>query len=119
MNKPEALFLTEELEAPLGTIIGAELYRRAAAELRRLHAENERLVGEVARRNSSALQGQEAVAALIHVHEHYEGLEAQRDALLEALKEIVAAADGSGWDQLDASFSKAHAAIAAVEGEKE
>ena len=39
MEKPEALFLADELEAPLGTVIGAELYRRAAKELRRLHAE--------------------------------------------------------------------------------
>ena len=46
-------------------------------------------------------------------------LQAQRDALLEALREIVDAADGTGWDQLDASFSKARAAIEAVEGEKE
>lgn len=43
MDKPEALFLADELEAPLGTVIGAELYRRAAEELRRLHAENERI----------------------------------------------------------------------------
>lgn len=31
--------------------------------------------------------------------------------LLESLQEIVAAADGSGWAHLDASFSKARAAI--------
>ena len=42
-------------------------------------------------------------------------LHAQRDALLDALKEIVDAADGTGWDQLDASFSKARAAIAKAE----
>jgi len=41
MDKPEALFLADELEAPLGTVIGAELYRRAAAELRRLHHNNQ------------------------------------------------------------------------------
>ena len=32
--------------------------------------------------------------------------------LLEALKEIIAAADGDGWNQLDASFATARAAIA-------
>lgn len=32
--------------------------------------------------------------------------------LLAALQEIVAAADGEGWDQIDADFSKARAAIA-------
>ena len=42
MEKPGALFLADELEAPLGTVIGAELYRRAAKELRRLHADAER-----------------------------------------------------------------------------
>lgn len=34
--------------------------------------------------------------------------------LLEALKEIVAAADGKGWAQLDPSLSRARAAIAAA-----
>ena len=38
--------------------------------------------------------------------------------LLEALKEIIAAADGDGWNQLDASFATARAAIAKAEGEK-
>jgi hypothetical protein len=31
--------------------------------------------------------------------------------LLEALQEIIIAADGEGWSQLDASFTKARAAI--------
>ena len=44
MEKPEALFLADELEAPLGTVIGAELYRRAAKELRRLHAQRDALL---------------------------------------------------------------------------
>ena len=60
--------------------------QEAAAELRRLHAENERLAAEVANRNRRALDGDEAVSALANVHAYYEGLEAQRDALLEALK---------------------------------
>lgn len=38
--------------------------------------------------------------------------------LLEALQEIVAAADGTGWNQLDPSFSKARAALARAKGEK-
>jgi seryl-tRNA synthetase len=93
MNKPEALRLADELRAaPERSRTSFE----AAAELRRLYEENERLVGEVARRNSSALQGQEAVAALVHVHEHYEGLEAQRDALLEALKNVTVHLPPSG-----------------------
>lgn len=44
-NKPEALFLADELEAPLGTVISSEVDRRAAIELCRLHAEVERLSG--------------------------------------------------------------------------
>jgi hypothetical protein len=38
--------------------------------------------------------------------------------LLEALQEIVSAADGEGWSQLDAAFSKARAAIAKATGQK-
>ena len=54
------------------------------------------------------------------MQQHREHAEMQRkaaayDTLLEALKEIVDAADGTGWDQLDASLSKARAAIKTVE----
>jgi hypothetical protein len=42
-EQPEALFLADELEAPLGTVIHGQVDKRAAAELRRLHADNERL----------------------------------------------------------------------------
>ncbi len=42
-EQPEALFLADELESPLGTVISGEVDKRAAAELRRLQAENERL----------------------------------------------------------------------------
>jgi len=122
MDKPEALFLADELEAPLGTVIGAELDRRAAAELRRLHAENERLSATVKAREDEILTHSEAfyeaTRLLSEEREKNERLHAQRDALLEALKEIVGAADGKGWEQLDPSFKKARAAIKAVEGEK-
>ena len=36
--------------------------------------------------------------------------------LLEAVTEIVAAADGDGWKQLDATFAAARAAIAKATG---
>jgi hypothetical protein len=82
-TQPEALRLADELRAaPERSRTSFE----AAAELRRLHAENERLAAEVANRNRRALDGDEAVSALANVHAYYEGLEAQRDALLEALK---------------------------------
>ena len=38
--------------------------------------------------------------------------------LLEALEEIVSAADGNGWSQLDANLRKARTAIAKALGEK-
>jgi hypothetical protein len=43
-EQPEALFLADELEAPLGTVISGEVDKRAAAELRRLHAVNAELL---------------------------------------------------------------------------
>lgn len=36
--------------------------------------------------------------------------------MLEALEEIVSAADGDGWSQLDADLRKARAAIAKAKG---
>ena len=36
--------------------------------------------------------------------------------LLEALQEIITAADGEGWNQLDAGFTKARAAVAKALG---
>lgn len=36
--------------------------------------------------------------------------------LLEALEEIVSAADGDGWSQLDADLRRARAAIAKAKG---
>ncbi len=45
MVKDEALFLADELEAPVGTVISSEVDRRAAAELRRLHSVNAELLG--------------------------------------------------------------------------
>ena len=43
-SKSEALFLADELTIPLGTVIGSEVHRRAAAELRRLHAQRDALL---------------------------------------------------------------------------
>jgi hypothetical protein len=44
VDKDEALFLADELEAPLGTVISSEVDRRAVAELRRLHRVNAELL---------------------------------------------------------------------------
>lgn len=39
-------------------------------------------------------------------------------ALRDALQEVVAAADGEGWDQLDPGMEKQRAALAAMEKQK-
>jgi hypothetical protein len=91
--------------------------QQAAAELRRLHAENAAIAAALA--SSCDEQRHELwESGGVAGCERARVAERQRDALLEALKEIVDAADGTGWDQLDASFSKARAAIKAAEGEK-
>ena len=38
--------------------------------------------------------------------------------LYEALRDIVDAADGTGWDQLDATFTQARAALKKARGER-
>ena len=38
--------------------------------------------------------------------------------LYEALQQIVDAADGTGWDQLDATFTQARAALKKARGER-
>ncbi len=49
-------------------------------------------------------------------HDANASLIAAAPELLEALQEIVTAADGEGWSQLDASFTKARAAISKAIG---
>ncbi len=109
MTQPEALRLADQLGAELVRTVAVDmLHHNAAAELRRLHAENEAL------REANEAFGKRQE----WWNEKMFAIEQQRDAMLEALKEIVAAADGKGWEQLDPSFKKARAAIKAVEGEK-
>ena len=102
MEKPEALFLADELEAPLGTVIGAELYRRAAKELRRLHAELERC--------------KQVCAATA------EGWRVERNVLLEALKDMLNDYPYGAMQRMSESeisaIRKALAAIKAVEETK-
>jgi hypothetical protein len=106
-TQPEALRLAElfELESD-----PESQYRKAAAELRRLHAENEYI--------RSALKG--------WIKENSPGgwigdLRAQRDALLEALKEaaeaLEIAADNGGVNFYQYA-KEARAAIKAVEETK-
>lgn len=111
-TQTEALRLAAALDAYWGAENGHDRERQAAAELRRLVAENERLAAEVANRNRRALAGDEAVAALANVHAHYECLEAQRDALLEACKVAL----GIVW--FGKEYDQIAAAIKAVEEQK-
>ena len=79
MDKPEALRLADELDAVPETGADPDLIQESAAELRRLHAENE------AMRNVANRGGHIAVAM-----SRIADLESQRDALLEALREAQA-----------------------------
>ena len=79
MSKSEALRLADELDAVPETGADPDLIQESAAELRRLHAENE------AMRNVANRGGHIAVAM-----SRIADLESQRDALLEALREAQA-----------------------------
>jgi len=114
VTQPKALRLAGELAAEIKRTVAVDmLHHNAAAELRRLHQFAEDQIGR-ATAAEAALQMTKATHAL-----KIAAVEAQRDAMLEALKEIVAAADGKGWEQIDPSFKKARAAIAKAEGGKE
>ena len=80
--QPEALRLADELDQYLYSVPAHPLCTDAAAELRRLHAENE------AMRNVANRGGHIAVAM-----SRIADLESQRDALLEALLRIESAVD--------------------------
>lgn len=106
MTQPEALRLADALTEAAGDYwqFDKNLGYGAAAELLRL--------SEIETLYLAAMRGRHAMS------EELLAVIVQRDALLEALREIVDAADGTGWDQLDASFTKARAAIKAVEETK-
>jgi len=72
MDKPEALRLADALEAYWAGANGHDRERQAAAELRRLHAENQRLCAQ----HANLLLDTRCAKA-------------QRDALLVALKEVM------------------------------
>ena len=108
MTQPEALRLADMPEAlQLAAMLEAGNNgwpSRAAAELRRLY--------ELAMDQQGKIYALEMARSM-----QQKTAKLKRDALLEALKEIVDAADGTGRDQLDASFTKARAAIAKATGE--
>lgn len=110
MDKPEALRLADELE--MSSIFRVRL--QAAAELRRLHQFAEDQIGR-ATAAEAALQMTKATYAL-----KLSAVEAQRDALLEALKDMLYAESSYPYGGMSeseiAAIQKARAAIKAVEG---
>ena len=84
MDKPEAMRLADELD----DIHTTHVARNAAAELRRLYAENEAL------RNVANRGGHIAVAM-----SRIDQLEAQRDALLELVVEMDQHEGAEGWSE--------------------
>ena len=101
MTQPEALRLADELPWLADDDYAVATCKQAAAELRRLHAECEHHKSWVA-----------------HITTENEGLRAQRDALLEALRWIAAEFRAHGRQHWPEAV-KARAAIAAAEVEKE
>ena len=144
MDKPDALRLAAELDRYLYSVPAHPLCTDAAAELRRLSAENETLKQSVARLqqhhatawnrgHTMGMKANEDTArrALDAVKQDAWGntqlteallkAEAQRDALLEALQALYDEQQGpplirhqAAWE---AAMQQARAAIKAVEGE--
>lgn len=104
-TQPEALRLANSTH--LAYRVGWQ--REAAAELRRLHAENEELWKE---REEPHKTIEMYVRECNRLESERDALKTQRDALLEALKEVVAFTGAHGGP-----YAKARAAIAAAEEE--
>ena len=111
-ERPEALRLADLIQSRHGNDINDE----AAAELRRLHQFAENLIGR-ATAAEAALQMTKTTRAL-----KIAAVEAQRDALLEALQALYDEQQGpplirhqAAWE---AAMEKARAAIAKAEGEQ-
>jgi hypothetical protein len=101
-QQPEALRLADalELKSPRGVLTDS----KAAAELRRLHAENTKLTQLLADTHDVSADLAETSDALHRTRQ-------QRDELLAALKEMLPGAEAMGWNT-----DKARAAIAKAEG---
>jgi hypothetical protein len=91
MDEPEALFLAQELEAPLGTVISSEVDRRAAAELLRLHDENEMLRQQRDRVFTALVQ--------ISLLTHLGGEVAEYGDVVDAVRQMRDHMISEGWRQ--------------------
>ena len=111
MTQPEALRLADELDQYLYSVPAHPLCTDAAAELRRLHAENERLATALA---SSCDEARDQIWESGGVAGCSRALSAefQRDALLEALRQIVE--QHGQWNNGIWAANIARAAIKAV-----
>ena len=111
-TQPEALRLADALEKYWAGESGHDRERQAAAELRRLHAENERLRQIV--EDFPPIE-----AELQEVSDRAHRLVAQRDALLEALHDMLNAESDYPYGGMSeseiAAIGKARAAIKTVE----
>ena len=104
-RQSEALFLADELELPLGTVIQSEVSRRAVKELRRFHM--------VERLYKAALEGRNVMHLELHkLNMATSLLLSQRDALLEALQRALNVLDATGAQD---EATAARAAIAKAE----
>ena len=120
MTQPEALRLADELKAPVGTQSTYSAMQQAAAELRRLHAENASLAAALAS-SCDEQRHQLWESGGIAGCERARVAERQRDALLEALKRVLDRFNPyavPGYETNVAAEEKARAAIKAVEETK-
>jgi hypothetical protein len=106
-EQSEALFLADELEAPLGTVISGEVDKRAAAELRRLHEENERL--------NQINQWHEMKLSVRGYVTQVDDLKAANAELLKALKRMVLDGNCRDANYRALANDQARAAIARAE----
>lgn len=103
-NKGDFVISPEQL-SKFATLVRNEALEALKAEIEALRAEVERLKSMTAV-TTGVGRGDEA------------RLIAAAPELLAALTEIVAAADGDGWKQLDPTFTAARAAIAKATGKQ-
>jgi len=112
-DQPEALRLADELEGLLGTMISSEVDRRAAAKLRRLHGENERL--------HQINQSHEMKLSVRGYEIQIADLKAVNQELREALR-VASLALAHATETVpvvyDDDYNRVSAAIAKAEGEK-
>lgn len=85
----------------------------------KLVADTNECLGEILEQLDTLIQETKPgmVVESVNVHQNVNiPLDTSAPELLEALQEIITAADGEGWSQIDAGFTKARAAVAKALG---